>query len=193
MRHTCKNCGLVVKIPESWISRGKDIKICCRSCNEKVNLNIEKHFFFQSEPKKSMTGTVLTEVNDLKVSTKHYRLTISHGHSKEILTIIQMIPNKTYVLGRSAEKIKTHNPIAEPILIPTKFDSAVSRVHFELKVVIRENGSKLIVKDLNSMHKTHIYNEHNIKETIEAEEQVFIEINDKIRIGQNTLISFSSN
>jgi len=182
----------MVKIPESWINRGKDIKICCRSCNKKVNLNIEKHFSHKNVLKKSKTGTIITEIINLKVSPKLYRLTISHWHSKEILTIVQIVPDKTYVLGRSAEKIKTNNPTAEPILIPTKFDSAVSRVHFELKVVIRENDSKLIVKDLNSMHKTHIYNEHDIKETIGAEEQVFIEINDKIKIGQNTLISFSS-
>mgnify|MGYP003647359623 CR=1 FL=1 len=47
-----------------------------------------------------------------------------------------------------------------------------------------------ITNDLNSLHKTHLLRDGK-PQTLGAQEQVFIDISDIVKIGQNTLIGFS--
>lgn len=192
MNHTCKNCGFRVTIPEQWILEQKNQKIQCEVCGKKVILNIEKYVSTKVDQNlKSKTGTVVAANRNLASLPTSYQLIISNRHTNETLAIKQVYPNKTYIVGRNATKIKSTNPNAEPILIPTQFDPAVSRVHFELTLAPKQNLSEFIIKDLESLHKTKIINRQNAEEVLKANEQVMVGYEDKIVVGQNTLIYFS--
>lgn len=191
MRHTCRGCGYRVKIPEEWILAGKDERICCQICGKSVKLNIEKHVLSKNLPHRTDTGTVITATRNTSLGEGTFQLIISHRDSQETLAIKELRSNYTYIVGRNMDKIKAMDANAVPILIPTHFDPSVSRVHFEIKVSNTSSKNQFIIRDLNSLHKTHVLGEDNSIEILEAEEQVYIDLSDKIKIGQNTLITFS--
>ena len=177
MQHTCKSCGTRVKIPEEWILIGLDQRIKCQVCGNRVNLKI-KEFVDKKNAStakgKTPKGTII--IASKKETNTSYRLSITNGNTNTTLAILDIYTHKTYS--------------AEPIIIPTEFDSAVSRVHFELKFSAINGRSKIVIKDLNSLHKTHLLRDGK-PQTLGAQEQVFIDISDIVKIGQNTLIGFS--
>ena len=191
MQYTCKSCGTRVKIPEEWILIGLDQRIKCQVCGNRVNLKI-KAFVDKTNASeanhKTQEGTVI--IAPPKETNTRYRLSISNGNTNTTLAILDIDTHKTYIVGRSVQKINMMNQSAEPIIIPTEFDSAVSRVHFELKFRSINGRSKISVKDLNSLHKTHLLRDGK-SQILETQEQVFVEISDTIKIGQNTIIGFS--
>lgn len=191
MQHTCKSCGTRVKIPEDWILIGLDQRIKCQICGKRVNLRI-KEFVDKtkgSEGKsKTQMGTVI--IAPQKEINTSYRLSITDKNTNITLAVLDIDIHKTYIVGRSVQKINLIDHNAEPIIIPTEFDSAVSRVHFELKLKSINGRSKISIKDLNSLHKTHLLRGGK-SQTVGAQEQVFVDITDTIKIGQNTLIGFS--
>lgn len=191
MQHTCKSCGTRVKIPEEWILIGLDQRIKCQVCGNRVNLKI-KEFIDKTNSTmskgKSQKGTVI--IAPKKETNTSCRLSITNGYTNTTLAILDIDTRKTYIVGRSVQKINLMDQSAEPIIIPTEFDSAVSRVHFELKFRSINGRSKIAIKDLNSLHKTHLLRDGK-SQTVEAQEQVFVDISDTIKIGQNTLIGFS--
>ncbi|MCK0189697.1 FHA domain-containing protein [Arenibacter sp. F20364] len=191
MQHTCKSCGTRVKIPEEWILIGLDQRIKCQVCGNRVNLKI-KEFVDKKNAStakgKTPKGTII--IASKKETNTSYRLSITNGNTNTTLAILDIYTHKTYIVGRSVQKIKLMDQSAEPIIIPTEFDSAVSRVHFELKFSAINGRSKIVIKDLNSLHKTHLLRDGK-PQTLGAQEQVFIDISDIVKIGQNTLIGFS--
>ncbi|MCL6265066.1 FHA domain-containing protein [Flagellimonas myxillae] len=192
MNHTCSGCGYRVEIPKEWILAGKDEKICCQICGKKVKLNIQKHVGSKNIPTRTDTGTVITSTQGSDWSQESFQLTISNSNSMETLAIKELMANKVYIVGRNADKIKAVDSTAEPILIPTQFDPAVSRVHFEIRVASDQFKNQLVIKDLNSMHKTRLVGADQT-EVLEAWEQVYLDPSDKVKIGRNTLITFSKN
>lgn len=193
MQHTCKSCGTRVKIPQEWILIGLDERIKCQICGKRVNLKIKEYVnkkqSLPDKDEKTQGGTViLSQKKQVKTS---YRLIISDKNTNNTLIIIHIDSHKTYIVGRNKEKIARLNPEAEAITIPAEFDPAVSRVHFEIKIKTTNASSKISIKDLNSLHKTHLLRD-GASQILEAHEQVLVNVMDKIRIGQNTLISFSN-
>lgn len=191
MQYTCKSCGTRVKIPEEWILIGLDQRIKCQVCGNRVNLKI-KEFVDKTNGSegniKTQKGTVI--IAPQNETNTRYRLSITDRNTNKTLAILDINTHKTYIVGRSVQKINMMNQNAEPIIIPTEFDSAVSRVHFELKFISINGRSKIAIKDLNSLHKTHLLRDGK-SQTVEAQEHVFVDISDTIKIGQNTLIGFS--
>ncbi|PXX31201.1 FHA domain-containing protein [Arenibacter sp. ARW7G5Y1] len=191
MQHTCKSCGTRVKIPEEWILIGLDQRIKCQVCGNRVNLKI-KEFVDKTNGSegnvKTPKGTVI--IAPQNETNTRYRLSITDRNTNKTLAILEIDTHKTYIVGRSVQKINLMDQSAEPIIIPTEFDPAVSRVHFELKFRSINGRSKIAIKDLNSLHKTHLLRDGK-PQTLEAQEQVFVDISDTIKIGQNTLIGLS--
>lgn len=193
MQHTCKSCGTRVKIPKEWILIGLDERIKCQICGKRVNLKIKayvnKKESFPDKGEKTQRGTViLSQKEQVKTS---YRLIISNKNTNETLAIVPITPSKSYIVGRNLKKINQQHPYADAIIIPTEFDPAVSRVHFEIKLQKTNTSSKILIKDLNSLHKTHLLRDGAFQ-ILDANEQVYMDLMDKIRIGQNTLISVSN-
>lgn len=191
MQHTCKSCGTRVKIPEEWILIGLDQRIKCRVCGHRVNLKIKQYVDKAKigvEKGKTHKGTVI--IPSPKEENTIYRLSITDRNTDHTLAILDIDTHRTYIVGRSVQKIKQIDQNAEPIIIPTEFDSAVSRVHFEVSFKSINGRSKIAIKDLNSLHKTHLVRGGKTQ-TVGAQEEVFVDISDRIKIGQNTMIAFA--
>lgn len=180
-----------VTIPKYVLEKGEDVKVSCQICGKKSNILIKKNNNSIKPSSVTKGGTVITDSGDIQKRIV-FKLIISNKHTGQTVAIKEISSGKTYILGRSADKIKQENAMAVPILIPPNFDAAVSRSHFELKVQPNNSGASILIRDLNSVNKTWLENSNDIKEILEANEQVYIDIKDKITIGENTSITFSS-
>ena len=191
MYHTCTNCGTRVKIPDEWILIGLNKRIKCESCGKRYNLPIQQLVSGKPSPevveKSKKSGTVImANKGDLVRLT--YMLKVADRSTQETITIKEIKAGTVYIIGRSKSDILAFNNEAVPIVIPTKFDGAISRVHFELQFKAVNNKTQIVIKDLNSRNKTFLISDGG-REPLNPEDRVFVEVDDKIEIGKNIVIT----
>lgn len=193
MYYTCKSCGTRVKIPEEWLVLGLNKRITCATCGKQVNLLLGK---YKKEPNVTretpQQDTVITNGDVPTMPRNSFKMTISKDGTNETLTIKEINNDNTYILGRSTKTALEYDPRAKPIIIPTDFDGAVSRIHLKLQVKTVKGNGKIIIQDLKSRNKTVLVSENGEHE-LNPEDQVYIEIDDKVKIGLHTVVSFSEN
>lgn len=137
-------------------------------------------------------GTVLLGGENPTLPSNSFRLSIAKEATGETLTIKEITNGNSYIVGRSAKTAKEHNAKAIPIIIPTEFDGAVSRVHLSLTVKSKKGNGQVIIQDLKSRNKT-ILLASGIEQELDPRDQVFIEPGDKIKIGLHTVITLMEN
>lgn len=121
-----------------------------------------------------------------------FRVSIAKETTGETLAIKEIANNNTYIIGRSAKTAKEFDPKALPIIIPTEFDGAVSRIHVLMRVKSKGGAGQVIVQDLKSRNKT-ILVTNETEQELDPRDQVFMEPGDKIKIGLHTVITLVSN
>ncbi len=192
MNYTCKACGTRVKIPEEWLLLGLNKRITCKTCGKQVNLMLSKYkktdTIASNTPK---PGTVIMGGDTPTLPSMTFKVSIAKESTGETLTIKEIANNNTYIIGRSATTIKAYDPKAIPILIPTEFDGAVSRIHVLMKVKSKGANGQVIVQDLKSRNKTILVTNGTAQE-LDPRDQVFLEPGDKIKIGLHTVITLVS-
>jgi len=192
MNYTCKACGTRVKIPEEWLLLGLNKRITCKTCGKQVNLVLAKYkktdTVAANHPK---PGTVIMGSDSPTMPRNTFRLSIAKEPTGETLTIKEIANNNTYIIGRSAKTAKEHDPKAIPIIIPTEFDGAVSRIHVLLRVKSKGTNGQVIIQDLKSRNKT-ILAANGTEQELDPIDQVFMEPGDKIKIGLHTVITLVS-
>lgn len=193
MRHICNGCGMSVTIPDylKETKGGQVMVVGCQVCGKKSKVKIALAKDSSKGPTITQGGTVISRVNAPK--RVRFKLIISNKHTGQTMVMKEINADTTYIVGRNESKIKQVNPKAEAILIPANFDPAVSRSHFELKIKKQGQAQAIVVRDLKSANKTFLYTLDGNKEILDADEQVYIDHNDKIIIGENTSITFYTN
>lgn len=191
MTYTCKVCGTRVKIPEEWILLGLNKRIACKICGKQVNLLLSKYKKKESteieETVSPKPGTVVVNSNTPTLPNKTFTLRIFKETTGETLMIKEVSNGHTYIFGRSEQTAKTFNETALPILIPTEFDGAVSRIHLLMKVESKNGIGRILIQDLKSKNKT-LVKSHGKQQELDPNDQIYIEPNDTIKIGFHTLI-----
>ena len=193
MNYTCKACGTRVKIPEEWLLLGLNKRITCKTCGKQVNLVLAKYKkkdTVAANPPKP--GTVLLGGEKPTLPSTAFRLSIAKETTGETLAIKEITNGNSYIIGRSAKTAKEHDSKAIPIIIPTDFDGAVSRVHVSLLVKSKKGNGQVIIQDLKSRNKT-ILSANGTEQELDPRDQVVIESGDKIKIGLHTVITLMEN
>jgi DNA-directed RNA polymerase subunit RPC12/RpoP len=193
MYYTCKACGTRVKIPEEWLLLGLNKRYTCTTCGKQVNLVLSK--FKKTDTittDQSKPGTVIMNGDAPTLPSSTFRISIAKETTGETLAIKEIANNNTYIIGRSTKTVKEYDPRALPIIIPTEFDGAVSRVHVLMRLTSKGGNGQVIIQDLKSRNKTILVTGESEQE-LDPRDQVFVEPGDKIKIGLHTVITLVSN
>ena len=182
MHHTCKNCGTRVVIPEEWLILGINKRIKCKVCHKRYNLSLDQKAEVQDKTKRSKkTGTLIFDGSiAMPIS---YKIKIKDEYSGQLIGMKDIIPGNTYIIGRDPTKIQAFNGNAVPIIINSKIDPAISRIHLMLTV-----NDAIMVEDLKSRNGTYLIHA-NTKEKLKENDKVYLNKNDQVKIGKQTIIS----